>query len=325
MGRPSSDMLLRSMLVYAINDLRKNPWLLADIFDTPFLEKDLLSQPLKDAIDAENATKWFLSNKIHVFQALRRDKSEFPCLTIALSSSSERVDQASIGDYGAMTDIDPRDLQRPMVRIYNEFSPTAYDATTGAVTMPSNLSTGQIAPGLHLMVDASNGSAYQIQKCIDSQTFAIAPNTVFDSKSVYIIPITKAWRAQRGRARMSESYEIGVHVSSDPVQAIWLSQIVEYILFKYKNQFLENRGLELSTFSSSDVSQNQHYQADTVMSRFFRLSFQVEMDWIETVAPRVGVITGNINIIDAPKTPDALWNYNVKNEIVHTQGDEGRE
>jgi hypothetical protein len=255
-----------------------------------------------------NAAEWFVSNKIKVVTNHRPDVPELPCITIALSRSQEDTRRATIGDtaFQGIGHAEPEMLMKQPTKIYREFTPTAYDPDTGTVTMPHGLDTYQIAPGLHSLVEKNTGKAFVIKKCIDSKSFKIAKNCGVELKDCYIAPISDFWNVHCGRAHFQETYEIGTHVSSDPVAALWLSQLVEYVLLKYKAKFLDKRNLKLSTFSSSDIALNPNYTPEKAYSRFFTLSFHTEMYWIEDVYPQIARTVGGILIADGPRSPDEL-------------------
>jgi len=307
MGRICTDIALRTMFMAAIADLRRNPWLLPDIFGVD-LEKDVLAR-IEYKGEQKNAIEWFLSTEINVVMYLRKDDPKFPCISIALSESSEDVSRTTLGDtaFEPIQTTDPRFLQMQRTKVYSDFTPVAYDPATGDVTLPPKLNTSQIAPGIHMLVDSTTNKGYVIKKVIDADTFRIAENCGLNLKNCFIAPVLDAWNVHIGYTQMKESYEVGVHGNSQPMEAIWLSQIVEYCLLKYKAQYLDRRNLKLATFSSSNLSLNNNYGGDNVFSRFFRLSFRTEMYWVDSVHPRIAQVAGQIVIADGPATPEEYW------------------
>lgn len=307
MARISTDLLIKSAIDSGIADLRKNKYLLTDIFPVMVTENDpLLAQ--YQGTDYRNAYQWFSETDIKTVLYLRRDLPSFPCISIALVSSQEDTSKDSLGDVNVfpMGDIDPQSVQRPPTKVYRNFTPTSYNPSTGTITMPSNLNTYQLAPELHMLVEKNSGRGFTIQRVIDFQNFQILPNQTLDITDVYIAPVSDTWNAHYGRSRFNDSYEIGVHGNSQPTEAIWLSQIVEYILLKYKAKLFEQRGLILSTFSEGNVSRNENYLADTVYSRYFSVNFQSETTWIESIAPKIAKVNGGVYIIDDKATPQSI-------------------
>jgi hypothetical protein len=307
MARISTDILIKTAIEAGIADLRKNKYLLTDIFPLMSLENDPLLATYQGT-DYRNALQWFSQTDIKTVLYLRRDLPTFPCISIALVSSSEDLPDTSLGDVGigAMGDFNPEDAQRPPTKVYNNFTPISYNPATGTVTLPSNLNTYQLAPELHMLVEKNTGRGFVVKKILDQQNFNILPNQVLDLTSVYIAPVSDLWNAHYGRSRFKDTYEIGVHGNSQPTEAIWLAQIVEYILLKYKARLFEQRGIILGTFTESNVSRNDNYQADTVYSRFFNVSFQSETRWIESIAPKIAKVNGGIYVIDDSPTPQSI-------------------
>jgi hypothetical protein len=306
MGRASNDILLRGFFEYAVHHLRNNQWLLTDVFGDTDVVNDPLTKVEVGDRDYKNAIDWFNKNKISTVLHLRRDRPTFPCISIALSSSQEQTALTSLGDQDHMEDFDPQTVTSNPDKIIKNFTPKAYDKASGTITMPDGLTTYQVAALLHMVVESQTNRGFQILKIVDDARFQIKADAELDLKGIYIAPITAAWNVHYNRTRFLDNYEIGVHASSDPVECIWMGQLVEYILLRYKQKFLQERNIQLSTFTVSNVSKNENYPADNVYSRFFHVNFQSEMQWIEAVYPKIAKTTGGIKIISGPETPEAL-------------------
>ena len=320
MGRPSTDLMLKGFLEYCIYDLRRNLWLLRDVFG------DAIDDPLTKVEHGEkewrNAHDWYVNNEIKVVLHLRKDRPVFPCISIALSNATEQTNNATLGDTHAyaLGDIDPTTFNVNPDKIYDHFTPTAYDPTTGKITMPDDLNTDQLAPVYHMVVENNTGRSFVVKKIIDDKNFLIAPDQTLNLKDIYVLPVDASWVVERERSRFQESFEVGVHANSDPVEAIWLSQLVEYCLLKYKAKYLDQRNLQLSTFNIGNTSRNENYTGDNIYSRFFNLTFQVEADWISTVSPKLVKLNGGIIIVDGPKSPEEL-SEEIKKALWKMEGD----
>jgi hypothetical protein len=96
--------------------------------------------------------------------------------------------------------------------------------------------------------------------------------------------------------------------------------IVEYILLRYKEAYLEARGFELSTFSWAPIVQNPEFTAEMVFSRSCTLTGQVEKSWIKYIAPKLQDVRGGVVISDAPATPSAYIEETLGEGII-TEGD----
>ena len=324
MGKPAIDILLKGFVEYVIHDLKNNLWLLTDIYADA--ADDNLTKIEHGDRDYRNALDWFVNNSINVVMYQRKDRPKFPCVSIAITSINEHIPGVTIGDQDPdpFYDLEPSEFGVLLDKVYDDFTPLAYDKEKGIITMPDGMNTYQIAAGLQVLVEQTTGKAYVIKKCIDSQSFSILEGTEINLKNCYIVPVNTAWNAYRERTRTRETYEIGVHSTSDPVECIWLSQLIEYALNKYKSKYLDKRNMALSTYSISNISRNENYAADNVFSRFFSINFEVEQTWIREVAPKIARVQGGIYIIDGPKTPEELSEY-IKTQYWKMIGDKPTE
>ena len=323
MGRPSTDLLLYGFLEFVLHDIKKNPWLLWDIYGDA--ANDPLTKVEYGDKEPRNAIDWFNNNKINVSLWGRRDKPNFPAITIQKVSSSEMIDRTTIGDEFETDDIDPSAANIKVYKVYQDFTPQAYNPATGVITFPEGMNTYRLAPYLHMVMESKSGKSFVVKKLISKNQFAIDPNSEIDLQNICIMPVTSAWKCHRKRTRFKESYDIGVHASSDPVESIWLQQFVEYCLLKYKTFFLNARNMQLSTFRTSTMARNNNYTVDNVYNHYFHLDFETEMDWIDTIAPPLAKTHAKIFIADAPKTPDDLWKEMTSKQDWAPEGDEGRE
>ena len=319
----STDILIKTMIEAAIQDLRKNAWILDDVFGG--LATDPLSSLEYGYKEVVKAKEWFLNNNINVYLQNRIDVPTFPCITIVHSQSSEKLDRASLGDYGEIEQIYPKGRIRQPQWIVPPFTPAAFDPNSNIsgqaiITMPTGTSTYQVAPG-QFYVSAISGKAYQILQVLTSSTFTIKSGIVDDFKDSYIVPPTALWNLNRELTFLDESYAIGIHTASYPVDCLWLRQVIMYAFFRYKEAYLEGRGYELSTIQASPVDRNPHFEKDVVYSAVISLTGQVEASWIKYIAPKLQKVTGKISIIDGPKTPPG-YQSEVAGQSWQMQGDE---
>lgn len=302
-----SDILLKSFLEYSMNVIRNNLWLISDIAAKFDMERDPLTKVEYGSKYAQSLYDFFLNNKIPVVMHFRNDRATFPCYSIALGSASEKTASASLGDYGHIEDFDPADADVPVYNILGPFNVEAYDPTTGIVTLPDSVDASLIAINLHMLLDRK-GIAYVIQKLLPGNTFRIAKNAQFDAKGCVIRPISDAWGAVRKRVRMSETYQIGCHSASNAEDCLFLSALLQYIIVRFKADYLEKRNVELATFNISSVDRGNS-DGDNLYSRFFNLSFESEFDVLDSVSPKMAKAVGTILIMDGPKSPQEFQDY----------------
>ena len=69
--------------------------------------------------------------------------------------------------------------------------------------------------------------------------------------------------------------DIGLHVTKQGDQALWLYYIVSYILFTHK-RLLEELGLQNHTFNASENTKGRQYEANNIWNRYIRFSAVVQ-------------------------------------------------
>lgn len=312
-----TDILLRTMLEAGINDLRKNPWILDDVFGG--LAGDPLSKVEYGFKEVKAAKAWFMGNNISVYLPYRIDNPVMPCVSILQESVSEMKDRASLSDEGMVEDIEPRSATTQPQSVVNPFTPAGYDSEKGIITMPEELDTDQMAPG-QFLVSARSGKAYAVKELLGLRDFSIAPGIVDDFEGCYVVPPTSLWNLHRELAFMAEQYDIGVHASSDPVQAMWLRAVVMYIMLRYREAYLEARGFEISNINAGPIALNPNFGKDRVYSSSIKLEGQVEGSWVKFIAPKLAAVRGEVVIADGPKTPPAYIEQ-AKNQGWKMEGD----
>lgn len=303
----ATDVLIKTAIESALADLRKNAWLLDDIFNG--LVTDPLALYEYGYKEVEKAKEWFLGNQIEVYFGNRIDNPRFPCITVTLTGSREMQERTSLSDEGSVEDIDPQHRRKQPQKTYPPFTPSKYDPSQGYVTMPVDSDTSDVIPGQYL-VSSRSGKAYIINQVIDSTTFSISPGMVDDFTGAYIAPPTTLWNLHRELTFMEETFGIGLHAQSDLAQAIWLRQVVTYILLRYKEAYLEGRGYELSSFSVGAIELNPYFkEVEQVFSCPITLNGQTECSFIKYIAPKLQTVRGGIRIIDGPATPEEYLKY----------------
>lgn len=300
------DVLIKTMIEAAFADLRKNSWILEDVFSG--LATDTLANTEYGFKEVEAAKKWFLNNNIEVYLNNRIDNPRFPCITVVHTSSREMTERASTSDEGFIEDYNPEDITAQVQKVYKNFTPSKYDHKTGYVTMPLGLTTSDVIPG-QFLVSQRSGKAYVIIKNLDDETFVINKNIKDDFTDCFISPPTALWNIHRELTFFDESFAVGMHTQSDVNQAIWLRQLMAYIFLRYKEAYLERRGYEISTFSIGSIEVNPHFEAEKVFSCPLNLNGQVQVDWIKFAAPKLQGTAGGIYIIDGPRTPEEYRKY----------------
>lgn len=277
----SGDTVIKLAIEQGLSDIRSNLWLIDNIMGH-FKDPALSTYGQKEI---DRCKEWFKNNKIEVLLRYRLDKDEFPCVTIALNSSSEIEDMRHLADTSTESVVlMPSDINKPINYIVKPFVPSEVDNDSGFVGISSSIKSARlIQPGM-ILVDVSNGNGYVIRSIAEGGIF-VDSNLNISAPKLAVVPRFQFYEAKVEHSFFRESYTIGCHVHGDPAILLWLHAIVSYCLLRYKESLLEARGFSQTSFSSSDVAPNQYMSTpggENVFSRFVTLSGMVENSWIKS-------------------------------------------
>ena len=283
MGILQSDLLLRTALELILRDVRENPWLIEDIF-SDLIEDPLLAEAYGQK-EIDQIKEWVKNNKIDVYMKLRSSNQDYPCVTIAMANSDENLREAVLADTdgGRTVDLEPSRINKPIPYVVKPVVPISFDPSTGTLEFGQEVDLRTVAPGM-MVVNPDTGAGYIIDNLTSNNGVVLLDASDLDASRVGIVPKNRKWRARLEASTFTESFSIGVHVSSDPLHLIWLHSIIVYGLLRYKETLLEARNFQLSTFSSSDMSRNQAFDAagDNVFSRYIRIQGLTEHTWLKS-------------------------------------------
>lgn len=297
MGILASDLLLKTMLEFAIADMRANPWLLDDVFGD--LANDALARAEYGWKEVKAAKEWFLGVDISVLLQHRvSDKPAIPCISIAYNPGREREDRASLADDGRIE----TEEQQEVLKVYSTFTPKSYDQVTGEMTFPDGISTDVMAAG-QFVVSQRTGKAYQIKKVFSDARFLIKEGLQEDFTDCYVAPPSSLYNVHREQTFHQETYTIGAHAQSNPAHTHWLWQVVFYSMMRYKEVALEARGFEISSIDYTALERNQDFPVENVFSRYINITGVVEASWIKFKAPRFDNMRVKITICDGDGVP----------------------
>lgn len=274
------DVIIKSAIELFIDDIRKNPWIIEDIFKA-FIENPILKQKygLKEV---SRAKEFILNNNIPIYMAHRVDKQEFPCITISIGSSYEDKDLATLADLSVETqEYSPSDIGQTINFIIPPFNPTSYDSATGIVEVPETIEDYKYISAGMVAIDPKTGFGYIVEGKAGINGFKIEIGANLPNQ-IAIIPRYQLFRARRERAISQETYNIGCHAHGDPSTLLFLYGIVKYGLYRYREGLLEYNNFQLSKLSVTDMIKNDSFSMENVYSRWITLSGQVEESWIKT-------------------------------------------
>ena len=302
-----SDLIIRSSLIRALAFIRANPYYLDDIFS-----QTVTDTLLKDEFgykEIQRAKNWFLQHNIPVIMSHRLEKdAQFPCITISIENSVEEIARTVMSDSGFVEDVpyyidESQIVSQPMV-IIGPFTPVSYDPATGIIVLPDGFTTEWVVSGQFLK-DTRNNRTYEIINRTCDKTFTIAKNLNADFTNAVILPRFAGLRTKRDRTYFRETYSIACHVKGDATELIWLHSIVLFCLLRFKNDLLQSRCLELSTFSAGPMMKAEFLEMDNIYSRFISFNGIVEQSWINEPMRNIeGITVDSVKIADATATPD---------------------
>jgi hypothetical protein len=274
------DLIVKATVELSIDDMRKNPWIVEDVFSS-LLENPILK--LKYGLkEITRAKEFILNNNIPVYMRHRVDKMEYPCVTISIGQSQEDKELATLGDASIeFEDLSPFDIGKPIKFIIPAFQPVSYDITTGIVEVPENIEDYQFINTGMVAVDVETGNGFIVIEKAGTNGFRVAPNSAIPKGKIGIVPQYQLWRARRERAIFQEQYNIGCHVHGDPSTLIFLFGVVKYALMRYREGLLEHNNFQLSKITCTDMIKNDMMDVENVFSRWITLSGQCEESWIK--------------------------------------------
>lgn len=272
-----SDILIRTAIIEALDDLRRNPWLLDYVF--AWLISDDLTRQQYGEKELQEAKDWFLNNQIAVSMAYRTDRPQLPCIGIELLDSSEA--NSSLGDthYEPKENVKSSELLISPKPLLGPFTPKSYDSNTGVVTLPDGLTTDPVWMGM-LLYDPSMNKPYVIKEVLSSATFLLETKIKANFNRSYIAPRDSFWTVPLHSLFFRESYRLTAYVQAKPAHLLFLHSIMVFILLRYKESLLEKRGFENFTLSSNGFSGSIN-QDDTevIFSRSITVSGLVKQYW----------------------------------------------
>jgi hypothetical protein len=275
------DLIIKAAIELSIEDMRKNPWVIDDVFSS------LIENPiLKDRYGLKEVTKareFIMNNDIPIYMKNRLDKQEFPCITISIGESREDDSLATLGDTSVcFEDYMPMDIGKPIKFLVPPFNVVSYDKDTGIVEVPNDVEEYKYIDQGMIAVDPETGNGFIVNGKAGSNGFQIAAGSELSGGQLAIVPQYALYRARRERAISQEVYNIGCHVEGDPSTLIFLHSVVKYALYRYREGLLEYQNFQLSRLSSTDMIKNQAFDVENVYSRFIMLRGQVEESWVKS-------------------------------------------
>jgi hypothetical protein len=253
MGLYQSDVAIKTAIELTLEDMRKSPWLLDDIFSdftkNPYLQKKYQTQ-------IKNVKDWFCNNKIYVEMGYVTDGVQLPRISIVLGDQKEAEPMKTMGD--ASVDsvmLLPTTINQPIPFVVKPFTPVSYDAPSGALEVPDGLKGFNKVVSGQIVVNISSGKGFIIDDLM-GDTILLAPGSVIGSGQLAVVPKFGYYEAKIEHTWLNSSYQIICTAMGDAQTLIWLHDIVLYGLFRYRQGLIEDLGLYESLINSGPLTNN---------------------------------------------------------------------
>lgn len=291
----------------AIDDLRKNPWLLDYCF--AWFAHDDLTKGIYGDKEVARAKEWFLKHKIFVTSSFRMDAPVFPVVSVNLISSTEDAGTLADVNYDTTEEVEAEDLSLPTQIVSGPFTPQEYDSTTGLVTLPDGFTTDDVFAG-QVLVDKATNIGYTINEVINSTSFKIDEDISANFINSYIAPIDSFYITQLESCLFRHTYSIKCFAQSEPIQTMYLHTLIRFILLRYKEVFLEARGFDRSTITSTGIYLAQDLLGvENTFGQDINLTGYCREYWPKIIGPAMqGIKIHRVDIIGGTATPDSMLN-----------------
>jgi len=275
------DTIIKTAIELAVEDIKKNPWIIDDIF-SQFVDNPMLRQKYGQK-EINRAKEWILNNKINYYMKYRVDNMDFPAVTISMGNSNEDKSLATLADQSVcVEELDPCEMNKPIAYIVKPFQVESYDENTGIIEAPEGTEGINLVGKDMVAIDPETGNGFIILEKAGNNGFRIAQGSNLQVNTIAVIPKYQIYRARRERIISQETYNIGCHSHGDPSTLLFLFSLVKYALLRYREGLLEFNNFQLGTIQCTDMIKNDAFGQDNVYSRFIMLSGQVEEDWLKS-------------------------------------------
>jgi hypothetical protein len=301
MGIKSTDLYIQEAFIAALDDLRKNEYLLKDMM-SDVVEDELLNE--KYGQEELNKLKLFLGKEITIGQAYRLDNASIPGVGIEISGGSEVVnktgDQLSDGyeaEYQAVEYFDGAISDN--ANSYFNLNALEFEPSTGKIVINKII---PLFEGM-LVVDEKSHKTYPIILVTDENTCYIEAGNVLDLNNFTIRPPEKRYKNIRKNMIFQESVKLTL-ATTNFAELIYLYNITMYILGRYKADLFETKNFRVSTIQYGPI---YHLTEDPniVFARDINISGQVTHSFIAYTQKNLLGSRSKLKIDKMTKTPSS--------------------
>lgn len=300
----ATDLYMTRAVQLMLKDLRKNRFLVNDILcdvTNDDMLKDLYGQKEVDKFNL------LVDKEIQVNVEHAIDMAKLPAIAIRVGGGQE--DTSRTGD--AMSDgyrtekVDPRKLggvfQTPRV-IIGPVTPEQYDYETGRMVFPDGVDLSKVFDEMKVY-DEVNKQAYPIVTVMDESTLFIEAGSRPNLNGMTIR--TKEETAIHVRKEYFSTEQVTfICASVDPVEVIYLYQIMLYLIGRHRLNYFETRNFRTTTLSFTPIYKLTD-DPNFVFARDITLNGTVEHNYIESTSRPLDGSQPDVRIADM-KSPTAI-------------------
>jgi hypothetical protein len=304
MGIKATDLYIQTALELALEDIRKNEFLIRDMLE------DVLCDPMLNQKYGEkevNKMSVFLKQKIAVGIEYRLDMASMPAIAISINGGSEIAGSTGVPlsdgyDVKTVTADKLGGAAQVKQAVYGPLCAESYDKASGKLILPESL---DLFDDMYVY-DVINKKDYPIQLIVSGVEFYLEAGSNPDLNNFEIRSPRMKYIHTKRHSFFNEEIKITC-MATDGVETIYLYMLVMYILGRYKLNLFETRNFRVSTIRYSpiyktfgDDNSNNIYQRDIIISG------QVTHSYIESTKNMVMGSHGELLIDKMPETPSAL-------------------
>lgn len=279
------DLIIQSAIRAGIADVKANPWLLEYLFNSILSDPLVVKEYGKKVVDTWK--KWIVKTDVPVFINARLEEPPACCVTINLVSSNESDN--TLGDIHH----DPtEDIEGSWDPLCSPFTPVSWTSSTGELVIPDSV-TDQTYVFTGMNVVDKTGRLFEILDTytndVGKTVLLLAEGTIADFGGAVIKSKSPPTLVHLESVINTESYLIGSHCTGESWQTLILWSLVKLVLYRYRQEYLEARGLQISSINSTDFSKNQAFGPEQSWSRYISLSGKTMDVWPKA---RMGKVQG---------------------------------
>lgn len=281
-GAPLTEFVIEGIIRDGLNELRLSPTAFDFLFKK-FTEAHFMNQYGQDKID--ELKTYIQNNQIKIVHAMQVAPTDMPCISIRLTASDEREEDQQFSN-----ELEELDTAKTPDIYVDNMTISAYDTTTGRLTVSSASDLAPVCPGL-IFVDSA-GTKFSIGSGNSNEAgnkyINIGPGKTVDiSGTTRIESFIDITRNDIRMIRLRETILLGCHALNKLHLAKFMYYILVYII-KSRQEAMINRGLCLDRGVASIFDREGEFEGEHIFTRYMELGVLTEFSWDQ----------GEVNLID---------------------------